>query len=627
MAKGIKRPHLIDDPFHHRSSSSSILSPSFPFILRNHAHTMTSALATAWVGTLLNQASSGKLFPRPDQRSDFVVPSSLVSGTASSSAHISETATLCESCPEKSKSAIPQDSTNLHDVGGVDIEAALTQAQGTDTVARVVSNANEKLSSTSSKSNTSDDRIIVGWYGDDDPENPRNWSSRKKAFVTFLIGLLTFGVYSGSAIYTPSIPGVMQEFHVNLTQATLGLSLFVLGYGIGPMALSPLSEIPAIGRNWTYIPSMIIFVIFNIVASLAPNYSTLMAMRFWTGFFGSPALATGGASIADMYEGVGVAFPIAIWAVGAVCGPVLGPVIGGFSAMNLNWRWPLWLLTILSGVTTIVLALLLPETFEGHILLQRAKRLRALTGNTRLRAQSELDQQATTVLAITKEALLRPLIISIEPVVFFSSLLLGLAYSCFYLFFEAYPIVFIQMHHFNLGESGLPFLGLAVSGVVTLFGYLWYLKKFFNPRFLAKAQKGIIIPEDRISIALFASFFVPVAMFGFGWTSREDIHWIVPIIFSALLLPGVFLLFQSLLVYLPMSYPKYAASVLAANALIRSTMAAAFPLFGHALFKNLGVGGGSSLLGGIFAFLILPLWGLQRYGHLLRKHSKYAHVY
>ncbi|CDR88988.1 related to FLR1-Putative H+ antiporter involved in multidrug resistance [Sporisorium scitamineum] len=599
---------------------------------------MTSVVASSWVGTLLNQASSGKIFPRPEQRSDFVLPPSLSASPSSSAsstspsaageaktAFNSETATLCEQCPKKQ---LDKD-TPLHDVAGIDVEAALSQAQGVDTLARVTSRAHEqaqeKLSASPSKDD--DDNIIVGWYGDDDPENPRNWSSRKKAFVTFLIGLLTFGVYSGSAIYTPSIPGVMEDFHVGLTKATLGLSLFVLGYAVGPMFLSPLSEVPAIGRNWTYIPSMIVFVIFNIVASLAPNYSTLMAMRFWTGFFGSPALATGGASIADMYEGVGVAFPMAIWAVGAVCGPVLGPVIGGFSAMNLGWRWPLWLLTILSGVTTIILSLFLPETFEGYILLQRAKRLRKLTGNSRLVAQSELDQKATTITDLTKEALLRPIIISIEPVVFFTSIYLGIAYSCFYTFFEVYPIVFTEIHHFNLGESGLPFLGLAVSGVLTLIGYLWYLSKYFNPRFLAKASKGIIIPEDRISIALFASFFVPVSLFGFGWTSREDIHWIVPIIFSALLLPGVFLLFQSLLVYLPMSYPKYAASVLAANDLIRSSIAAAFPLFGHALFVNLGVGVGCSVLGAIFAFLILPLWGLQRYGHVLRRHSKYAHVY
>lgn len=48
-----------------------------------------------------------------------------------------------------------------------------------------------------------------------------------------LMQILTFSVYIGSAIYTPSIPGIMEEFHVSYTKATLGLSLYVLAYGIG----------------------------------------------------------------------------------------------------------------------------------------------------------------------------------------------------------------------------------------------------------------------------------------------------------------------------------------------------------------------------------------------------------
>jgi DHA1 family multidrug resistance protein-like MFS transporter len=56
-----------------------------------------------------------------------------------------------------------------------------------------------------------------------------NWSFRKRAFTTFSISLLTFGVYIGSAIYTPAIPGIMQEFGVSLTKGTLGLTLYILG--------------------------------------------------------------------------------------------------------------------------------------------------------------------------------------------------------------------------------------------------------------------------------------------------------------------------------------------------------------------------------------------------------------
>ncbi len=99
---------------------------------------------------------------------------------------------------------------------------------------------------------------------------------------------------------------------------------FVLGYGVGPMVLSPSVNFQRLeGTGHTSQQCSSSFIL-NVVASLAPNYSTLMAMRFFTGFFGSPALATGGASIGDMFDGVGVAFPMAIWAVGAVCGRFWG---------------------------------------------------------------------------------------------------------------------------------------------------------------------------------------------------------------------------------------------------------------------------------------------------------------
>jgi DHA1 family multidrug resistance protein-like MFS transporter len=62
-----------------------------------------------------------------------------------------------------------------------------------------------------------------------------------------------------------------------------------------------------------------------------------------------------------------------------------------------------------------------------------------------------------------------------------------------------------------------------------------------------------------------------------GWTARANVHWIAPTVGAALYLPGLFLLFQSVLVYLPLSYPQHAASVLAGNGLFRASLAGAFP--------------------------------------------------
>mgnify|MGYP001574071527 CR=1 FL=1 len=73
-----------------------------------------------------------------------------------------------------------------------------------------------------------------------------------------------------------------------------------------------------------------------------------------------------------------------------------------------------------------------------------------------------------------------------------------------------------------------------------------------------------------------------------------------------------------------MGYPKHAASIFAANDLFRSTFASFFPLFGHAMFTKLGLGGGSSLLAGISILMIPLLYLLIKYGAVLRQKSSSA---
>jgi len=70
--------------------------------------------------------------------------------------------------------------------------------------------------------------------------------------------------------------------------------------GTGPLIFSPLSEIPVIGRNIPYLATFIIFVILCVPTALVDNFGGLLVLRFLQGFFGSPALATGGASMQDV---------------------------------------------------------------------------------------------------------------------------------------------------------------------------------------------------------------------------------------------------------------------------------------------------------------------------------------
>jgi DHA1 family multidrug resistance protein-like MFS transporter len=163
---------------------------------------------------------------------------------------------------------------------------------------------------------------MVTWYSEDDPDNPQNWSSKKKLSIGLLILVYTISVYIGSSMYTASIPDIISIFGVSETAAALGLALYVVGYGVGPLLFAPLSEIPSIGRNPPYIYTYIIFVALSIATVLIENFAGLLVLRFLLGFFGAPALANAGASYGDFFGPGQMPYVIALWGGGATLSPV-----------------------------------------------------------------------------------------------------------------------------------------------------------------------------------------------------------------------------------------------------------------------------------------------------------------
>ena len=318
----------------------------------------------------------------------------------------------------------------------------------------------------------------------------------------------------GSAIYAPSQPGVMQAFGVSGTASSLGLALYVLAYGIGPMLWAPLSEIPSVGRNPPYIATFAIFVILCVPTALVNNFAGLLVLRFLQGFFGSPCLATGGASLGDIFSLIKLPYALSLWALFATGGPALGPIISGFSVPKTNWHWSLWELLWLAGPAFLLLFTCLPETSASNILLRRAVRLRKLSGNPRVRSQSEIDQAEMSARDTAIFYLWKPWQITVlDPAILFTSVYTSLVYGIFYSFFEVFPLVYPAMYGFTPGESGLAFLPIPVAGALSVgvyWAYLWYI---VEPDL---RKNGLPAPEKRLIPALFSSFLVPIGLFWFG---------------------------------------------------------------------------------------------------------------
>ncbi|KAK4944032.1 hypothetical protein LTR10_016553 [Elasticomyces elasticus] len=446
------------------------------------------------------------------------------------------------------------------------------------------------------------DVYLVDWYGPDDPENPQNWSSNWKLLVTLQICVLNFAFYIASSIYVPGEPSIMAEFGVSETVATLGLSLFTLGYGTGPMFLSPLSEMPTIGRSGIYFWTFLFFVLLQLPTGYAVNMPMFLVFRYITGFLGSPALATGGATIADMYDPARVAYGICIWGFFGIASPVFGPLLGSFVAPAKGWRWTIWTFTYLCAVAAVMLFFLMPETSAAKILYRRAKRLRKATGNKRLKSQSEIDAAHHTLrddLVVLGRAFT---LTFFEPIVFLWDLYTALLYGVLFTWFESFPLVFGGVYGFDTQEQGLVFLGIFVGGLVTLPLFMLWIRHGIVPKFTQPTFK----PEMVLPPAFFGAASLPICLFWYGWSARKSVHWMVPIVGSSFFAIGIITLFNPVMTYLGIAYPKYAASIFAGNALFRASFGAIFPLFARQLFQRLGIGPGNSLLAGI-AVCFMPL--------------------
>ena len=309
------------------------------------------------------------------------------------------------------------------------------------------------------------------------------------------------------------------------------------------MVWAPLSEVPQIGRMPIYIFTLAAFVLLQIPTALATNYGMLMAFRFLTGFFGSPILATGGATIADLYAPKKRAYGMTLWGVFATCAPSLGPLLGSYSARFEGWRWTIWELMWLSSATFVLLFFFFPETSASNILYRRARRLRKFTGNPSIMSAPEIAAAAMSRRDLAVEILVRPFALNFqEPIVFALNAYIGLIYALLYIWFESFPVVFIGIYHWREQMVGLSFLGLFVGAFVVMppfFAYLYYVQE---PKYNAN---GELRPEERMPVAIVGALLVPICLFWFGWTSRASVHWIVPIIGSSLFSIAALLLFVS----------------------------------------------------------------------------------
>lgn len=475
------------------------------------------------------------------------------------------------------------------------------------------------------------DPYEVIFDGVDDPEDVVLLPSYKKWIIASTIALALASITCISLSWALASDAIEKHFGVGQVASTLGILLYIWGLGTGGIFLSPISEYH--GRKVVYTLGLTLVVVFEFLTAFGNNFGGVLFGRFMLGFFGLAFLSVAGGTFSDLFrqrhfnadgkrppdKHLGNA--LIMYSVSPFIGPSIGPLVAGYVCMHLDFRWVFYIMLMMLTAICLLVIVVVPETYEPVLIKRKAQRIRRETGDDRYYAA--IEHKPLSLLESIVVASKRPVLLLVgDYMTFVLCFYTGFTLGIIYLFFVAFPYIFRTVYEFNLGLTGLSFLGL----VVGMFSFAFAAPKctgMVYQRLLAR-NNGVHKAEFRLVPLFGGVFVVPVGLFILAWTSRKNVHWMGPIVGSAVFGGGTTLVFSGIFAYTVEAYRLYAASAMAANTFVRCVMAGVFPLFGLQMYKAMGIDWATTLLA-LFLMTLIPVPFLfYRYGEYLRSKSPYT---
>jgi MFS transporter, DHA1 family, multidrug resistance protein len=459
----------------------------------------------------------------------------------------------------------------------------------------------------------SDDNL-VDWAGTDDPDRPINWPRRKKLLVASASGSFVFVISFASSAFAPARARTAELFDVSEVVMSLGVSLFIVGFAIGPLLFAPLSEV--VGHASMLVLGLAGCAIFQIPFALAANVPTLLISRLLQGGTSAALMSVGTGMFAEVFEPVQKGVVVSCMACCMNLGSAVAPVVCGFVVQELGWRWIGWVTLILASVVGAFSPLTVRETSPRIILLRKSRRLRDKTGNLELRTKYADDKVDFGVL-MQRYILVPVKMFWTELILVVLTVYLTFVYGTLYLAYQMFPISFTE-RGWTPAIADLPFIAVSLGiisawAIFSVFTLTWYKEQ--------RIERGTV-PELRLPPMILGSIILPVSLLWFGWSG--GVHWISQVFACYFIGLSLQLIFMSGVVYIVDVYGANSNCAMSIQVVFRSLAAASFPLWSPPMYRRLGVPWSSTLLAGI-SLLLMPFPILfMHFGKQIRKSSRYA---
>ncbi|KAI4595378.1 hypothetical protein KJ359_007053 [Pestalotiopsis sp. 9143b] len=390
----------------------------------------------------------------------------------------------------------------------------------------------------------------------------------KKWKILIIIFLVQCSMNFNTSLYSNGLLGMGEEFGISAQTGRTGAAIFLITYAFGCELWAPWSE--EFGRRWILQASLLLVNLCCIPVGLAPNYTVVVVFRALGGLFSAGGSITLGI-VADMYTADTQQYAVAFVVLSSVGGSIFGPIIGGFVESYMHWRWCMWL-QLIAGVSVQILhGFLVNETRTTVLITDHAKKLRKegqeVYGPNEIKTWKEAFQPKELV-----ALWLRPFkMFFTEPIVLVLSLLSGFSDALIFMGFQSFGLVY-ALWDFQAWQVGLTFVAIGLGYLIAYLSYIPAIRRNIQQR-QKRPDDEFANFEGRMWWLMYTAPCLPVGLLIFAWGSTASVHWIVPVIGTAIVGIANYSVYMGTIDYMVAAYGEYSASATGGNGFARDFLA------------------------------------------------------
>jgi MFS transporter, DHA2 family, multidrug resistance protein len=197
------------------------------------------------------------------------------------------------------------------------------------------------------------------------PEDTGHFDVPHRGMITACAIAATVLQLLDQTIANVALPYMQGSFSSSFEEITWVLTSYITASAI---MTAPVGWMAArYGRKPLYVASIVGFTITSMMCGAAQSLGQIVVFRVLQGVFGAALVPLSQATLLDIYPAERRPFAMAIWGVGVMLGPIMGPTVGGWLTETYSWRWVFYINLPFGVLAAVGLMLFLPRDFGRRL--------------------------------------------------------------------------------------------------------------------------------------------------------------------------------------------------------------------------------------------------------------------